>query len=71
MGSFDRRKCNVLNGPTATGKHCPEDWTLYQLPGPQMRDVKDAGSAEASYDVWVDWFNIFGLGRNVPIVMAT
>jgi hypothetical protein len=70
VGSLDRRKCKVLNGPTATGKHCPEGWTLYQLPGPQMRDVKDAGSAEASYYVWVDWFNTFGLGRNVPIVMG-
>ena len=41
VGSFDRRKCKVLNGPTAPGKHCPEGWTLYQLPGPQMRDVSD------------------------------
>jgi hypothetical protein len=70
LGSFDRRKCKVLNGPTATGKHCPEGWTLYQLPGPQLRDVQDPGSAEASYYVWVDWFDTFGLGRNVPIVMA-
>jgi hypothetical protein len=70
VGSFDRRKCRVLNGPTATGKHCPEGWTLYQLPGPQMRDVQDGGSAEASYYVWVDWFNTFGLGKNVPIVMG-
>jgi hypothetical protein len=70
LASFDRRKCKVLNGPTATGKHCPEGWTLYQLPGPQLRDVKDPGSAEASYYVWVDWFNTFGLGKNVPIVMG-
>jgi Carboxypeptidase regulatory-like domain len=70
LGSFDRRKCKVLNGPTATGKHCPEGWTLYQLPGPQLRDVKDPGSAEASYYVWIDWFNTFGLGKNVPIVMG-
>ena len=28
------------------------------------------GSAEASYYVWVDWFNTFGLGKNVPIVMG-
>ena len=70
VGSFDRRKCKVLNGPTATGQHCPEGWTLYQLPGPQLRDVKDPGSAEASYYVWVDWFNTFGLGENVPIVMG-
>jgi hypothetical protein len=69
MGSFDRRKCKgPLNGPkAATGKHCPEGWTLYRLPGPQFRDVQDEGSAEASYYVWVDWFNTLGLGENVPI----
>ncbi len=68
LGSFDRRKCKgPLNGPNATGKHCPEGWTLYRLPGPQFRDVQDDGSAEASYYVWVDWFNTFGLGANVPI----
>jgi hypothetical protein len=70
VASFDRRKCKVTNGPTATGKHCPEGWTLHQLPGPQMRDVKAPGSAEASYYVWIDWFNTFGLGRDVPIVMG-
>jgi hypothetical protein len=70
LGQFDRRKCKVLNGPTATGKHCPEGWTLHQLPGPQLRDVKDAGSAETSYYVWVDQFNVLGLGRNVPIAMG-
>jgi hypothetical protein len=67
MGSFDRRKCKVLNGPTATGKHCPEGWTLYPFPGPQFRDVKSSGSAEASYYVWVDQYNTLGLGNNVPI----
>ncbi len=67
LGSFDRRKCKVLNGPTATGKHCPEGWTLYPLPGPQFRDVPDPGSAEASYYTWVDQFNTSGLGNNVPI----
>jgi hypothetical protein len=69
LGSFDRRKCKgPLNGPdAATGRHCPEGWTLYRLPGPQFRDVQDDGSAEASYYVWVDWFNTLGLGNNVPI----
>ena len=68
LGRFDRTKCKVLNGPTATGKHCAEGWTLYTLPGPQFRDVKDSGSAEASYYTWIDQFNTFGLGENVPIV---
>ena len=26
-----------LNGPTATGTHCGEGWTLYPLPGPQLQ----------------------------------
>ena len=39
MASFDRRKCKgPLNGPAAaTGRHCPEGWTLYDFPGPQAR----------------------------------
>jgi hypothetical protein len=68
LASFDRRKCKgPLNGPTATGQHCPEGWTLYQLPGPQLQGVTDAGSAEASYYDWVDQFDTLGLGKNVPI----
>jgi hypothetical protein len=70
LGEFDRRKCKVLNGPSATGKHCPEGWTLHRLPGPQLRDVKDDGSAEISYYVWVDLDNILGFGKNVPIAMG-
>ena len=68
LGKFDRSKCKVLNGPTtAAGKHCPEGWTLYPFPGPQFRDVKAPGSAEASYYTWVDQYNTLGLGANVPI----
>ena len=66
LASFDRRKCKVLSGPTATGKHCPEGWTLYPFPGPQFRDVASSGSAEASYYSWVDQHNTFGLGANIP-----
>ena len=68
LASFDRRKCKgPLNGPTATGQHCPEGWTLYQLPGPQFKDVTDSGSADSHYYDWVDQFDTFGLGKNVPI----
>jgi len=68
MASFDRRKCRgPLNGPNATGKHCPEGWTLYPFPGPQLANVAETGSAEASYYTWVDQFDTFGLGRDVPI----
>jgi hypothetical protein len=68
FASFDRRKCQgPLNGPTATGQHCPEGWTLYPFPGPQFKGLTDSGSAEASYYDWVDQFNVVGLGANVPI----
>ena len=68
LASFDRRKCTgPLNGPTATGQHCPEGWTLYPEPVPQFKGVTDSGSAEASYFTWVDQFDTLGLGRNTPI----
>ena len=34
---------------------------------PQINGVVDPGSAGASYYTWVDQFDTFGLGRNVPI----
>ena len=68
MASFDRSKCTgPLNGPPATGQHCPEGWTLYPEPLPQLKGLSDSGSAESSYYTWVDQFNTLGLGENVPI----
>jgi hypothetical protein len=68
LASFDRRKCRgPLNGPTATGQHCPEGWTFYAEPLPQLGNVTSAGSGEGSYYTWVDQFNTLGLGENVPI----
>ena len=68
MASFDRRKCKgPLNGPTATGQHCPEGWTFYTEPLPQLGNVTSPGSGEGSYYTWVDQFNTLGLGANVPI----
>ncbi|MEX2572515.1 MAG: carboxypeptidase regulatory-like domain-containing protein [Gemmatimonadota bacterium] len=68
MASFDRRRCTApLNGPDATGQHCPEGWTFHTEPLPQVRGVETSGSAEASYYTWVDQFNTLGLGENVPI----
>ena len=68
LASFDRRTCTgPLNGPTATGQHCPEGWTLYPEPLPQLKGLTDSGSAEASYYTWVDQFDTLGLGENVPI----
>ena len=68
LASFDRRKCKgPLNGPKATGQHCPEGWTLYPEPLPQLKGVTESGSAEASYYTWVDWHDTLGLGPNIPI----
>jgi hypothetical protein len=70
LGSFDRRKCKgPLNGPKATGNHCPEGWTFYQYPGPGFQGI-GANSAEASYYSWVDQHNVSGLGADVPISTA-
>ena len=67
LASFDRGKCRILNGPEATGQHCPEGWTLYPTPGPQMKGVTDPGSGDFHYYNWVDQFNTLGLGANIPI----
>jgi hypothetical protein len=70
MVSFDRRKCKgPLNGPNATGNHCPEGWASHKYPGPGFEGFENT-SAEASYYTWVDHHNTVGLGENVPISTA-
>jgi hypothetical protein len=68
--SFDRRKCKgPLNGPKATGEHCPEGWAFYQYPGPGFEGFPGT-SAEASYYTWVDQHNTLGLGEDIPMSTA-
>ena len=68
--SFDRRKCKgPLNGPNATGDHCPEGWSFYKYPGPGFEGLGD-NSAESSYYTWVDQHNTLGLGENIPMSTA-
>ena len=70
LASFDRRKCKgPLNGPTATGQHCPEGWTLYPVPGPKFKGTSVL--ADSFYHNWVDDYNTLGLGKDVPIVNGT
>ena len=70
LASFDRRKCKgPLNGPTATGQQCPEGWTLYPVPGPKFEGTNIL--ADSFYHNWVDRYDTFGLGNNVPIVNGT
>jgi hypothetical protein len=72
IASFDVRKCTApLNGPEATGRHCPEGWSFLELPGPNFKDMQEvSGSVETSYYSWVDQHDTFGLGNDVPIVIG-
>jgi hypothetical protein len=68
--SFDRSLCKgPLNGPNATGNHCPEGWKFYKYPGPGFEGFENR-SVEASYYTWVDQHNAVGLGENIPISTA-
>ena len=70
LGEFDRSKCEgPLNGPTATGDHCPEGWTFHRFPGPGFPGLPEF-SVESSYYTWVDQRNASGLGANTPIATA-
>ena len=70
LSAFDRSKCQgPLNGPEATGDHCPEGWSLYRYPGPDFKD-HDEYSIESSYYSWVDQHNTAGLGEDVPMSTA-
>lgn len=68
LAAFDRRKCRgPLNGPTATGQHCPEGWSLYPLPGPNYKGAVESASADTAYYDFVDRFDMLGVGKNVPL----
>ena len=68
LANFDRRKCKApLNGPNATGKHCPEGWSFYAYPGPNYKNAVDSASADSAYYNFVDRFDMLGLGKDVPL----
>ena len=69
LSSFDRRKCTgELNGPTATGQHCAEGWTLYPLPGPGYKGATQSASAESAYYNFTDRFDMLGVGTDISLV---
>jgi hypothetical protein len=71
VAKFDRTKCAQTWG---TGDQCPEGWTMWETPGPQMKGVPDgpnAGSADFHYYVWVDQFNTLGMGEDIVICTGT
>jgi hypothetical protein len=70
LASFDRSKCDVLNGPDAlSGKHCEDGWTLYRTDGPTFRGT-DVPS-DFHYFNWVDQHNISGFGKDTPFATGS
>jgi hypothetical protein len=69
LASFDRSKCKVLNGPTATGQHCREGWTLRPVPGPTFKGTNLR--SDFYYYNQVDLHGALGLGANTPIINGT
>jgi streptogramin lyase len=71
LASFDRSKCKgPLTGREAmTGNHCPEGWTLYETPGPRIRNTRF--SADFHYYNFIDKYNVIGLGPDTPVVNGT
>ncbi|MES1255573.1 MAG: carboxypeptidase-like regulatory domain-containing protein, partial [Acidobacteriota bacterium] len=68
LASFDRTLCRgPLNGPTATGRHCPEGWRFFAAPGPNYQGAVDSVSADSLYYNFVDQFDMLGLGKDVPL----
>lgn len=71
LARFDRSKCKVLNGPSAaTGKHCPEGWTIHKTPGPTFEGESNI-TTDFHYLNWVDQFDTLGLGKDVPMLPGT
>ena len=71
LGRFDRSQCQQHWG---LGEQCPEGWTLYRSPGPQMRSgdaPEQRQSADFHYYLWVDLFGTLGMGDNLVILNGT
>ena len=69
LARFDRRRCKQTWG---LGEQCPEGWTLWRSPGPNLAGMpEDQGSADFHYYVWVDQFDTLGMGRDVVVMNGT
>ena len=69
--SFDRSKCKTLNGPQATGQHCPEGWTVHIGSRPDVREhdspANTPNNSDLLYLTHVDRHDTLGLGPDVPV----
>ena len=59
---FDRSRCDVTGGPTATGRHCPEGWSVHQMERPTLRGTGSPIHAEMMYLTQIDHADVLGLG---------
>jgi hypothetical protein len=66
VGRFDRNKCKVTNGPTATGQQCPEGWTFYDLPSPHVGNT--SATSDFVYSEWDDFQERDGAGQGTPLL---
>ncbi|MDZ7825671.1 MAG: carboxypeptidase regulatory-like domain-containing protein [Gammaproteobacteria bacterium] len=67
LARFDRSACEQTRG---AGDQCPEGWTLYRSPGPEMRTDPALGS-DFHYYLWVDRFDTLGMGEDTVILNGT
>ena len=66
--SFDRRKCKVTGGPTASGEQCPEGWSLYTRRARSFEGAPDQHpGADMLYLAQIDRDDALGLGEDVPL----
>jgi streptogramin lyase len=71
LAKFDRSKCARTWG---NGDQCPEGWTLYRSPGPQIDTgpgAENVTNADFHYYLWVDEFNTLGMGKDTVILNGT
>jgi len=70
IAKFDRSQCAQTWG---TGDQCPEGWTLWEIPGPDFKDIVAEGTRRSDFQYfgWVDQFNTLGLGENTVIANGT
>ena len=68
--SFDRSKCkDPLNGPNATGNHCPEGFASTNIPAPASKASRTPAPRRATTPGSTTTTRS-GLGENIPISTA-
>lgn len=65
FSAFDRSKCKVTNGPTATGQSCPEGWTFHRKDDPTYGN--STFKTTESYLTHLDFHDVLGLGKDAPM----